>query len=119
MSQSQTSSQPDIDKKALYGRYQDAEDRRAKLALKMQHKALDIPEEDDVNINVDKSTRSGLGWKEMLVIVLGLLGTGGLGIGAYKAFNPPAQSAPTEQAPSQPADHRDNIGLFEMDISGG
>lgn len=114
--------QPDIDKQALYGRYQAGEDRRAKLASKMYHKALDIPD-DDMNINVDKSVKhQGFGWKEMLVVVLGLLGTGGLSIGAYKALAPSSAPAarPSDQPPlSQPADHRDNIGLFEMDINGG
>lgn len=50
-------SKPDIDKNFLYGRYQKAEDDRLKLAKKMAHKALDIPEE---NMNIDASRR-GIG----------------------------------------------------------
>jgi len=56
---SQTASS--IDKQFLYGRYQAGEDRRTKLALKMAHKALDIPD-DEMNIDARKYERkTGLG----------------------------------------------------------
>ena len=91
-----------IDKDFLYGRYQSQEDKRIasreRLGLKMAYKALDIPEEDDVNINVEnthhhypvptppvaqvippvpKPSMSGLGTLAKLAIGAGLLGTGG------------------------------------------
>lgn len=48
-----------LDKKQHYGRYQDGEDRRAKLAYKLAYKSLDIPD-DDMILNVKNS--SGGGW---------------------------------------------------------
>ena len=82
-----------IDKKALYGRFQDGQDRRQKFALKAAHKALDIAE-DDVQIT---TTQSGFGWKELAVI-------GAIGLGVAWMFNqkepapvvPPAQTSPAD-----------------------
>jgi hypothetical protein len=54
----------DIDKKALYGRYQDQEDQRNRLAMKMAYKSLDIPE-DDMQINAT-TTNTGVGAKTIL-----------------------------------------------------
>jgi len=41
----------EIDKTQHYGRYQHGEDQRRRLALKVAHKALDIPEEDMVRVD--------------------------------------------------------------------
>ena len=50
---------PELDKKAHYGRYQDGEDRRAKLAYRMASKALDIPD-DEMQIDASRKGLSGL-----------------------------------------------------------
>ena len=55
-------------KKQLYGRYQEAEDKRQKLGLKVAHKALDIPE-DDMQINANKTT-NGVGAKGLIGVAL-------------------------------------------------
>ena len=47
-----------IDKNLLYGKFQEQRDKQNKLALTAAHKALDIPEEMNVNAT---STRTGIG----------------------------------------------------------
>lgn len=95
------------DKGYLYGRYQDEEDarlkenreRRAKqdrLALRLAHKSLDIPEEgdaDDMDVRVD-NRRYGAGLKE--IALAGLLGAGLLGGGAglFALLRPSTPSTP-------------------------
>lgn len=106
----------DIDKGELYGRYQLEEDRRLsenrrrrecndKLAMKLAHKSLDIPEEDegeDMDIRVDnRRTGAGIGG----LVAAGLLGAGALGAGIFGTAlldrmtgppSPPENTAPAE-----------------------
>jgi hypothetical protein len=45
----------EIDKGALYGKFQAGEDQRQKFQRRVAHKALDIAMDDDVNINANKT----------------------------------------------------------------
>jgi len=62
-------------KERLYGEYLGHERWRSSLHRRACHKALDIPTDEDVNIN---NSRTGIGLKEILAI--GMLGTGGIGL---------------------------------------
>lgn len=64
----------DVNKNDLYGDWRRQANDRHKLAMRVRHKALDIPEGDD-ELNVDNS-RHGLGFKE-LAIIAGSVLTGG------------------------------------------
>jgi hypothetical protein len=74
---------------------------RDKLSKEATYKALDMVE-DDLNIN----TRSGMGWKEMSVLTLGMLGTAALILYGFNAPNRPTivpPSGPTIITPDQKA----------------
>jgi len=43
---------------------------KEKLYMKAAHKSLDIPEDDDMQIN--SHVRNGVSWKEMLVAIIGI-----------------------------------------------
>ena len=58
--------EPEIDKNRLYGRYQRREDQRGRLALRVAHKALDIPD-DEMHINAN---RTGIGAKGAIGVAL-------------------------------------------------
>lgn len=65
------------DKDYLYGRYQKDEDWRNELDKKLRHKALDIPmSDDDMKVRNTTTTTQGTGWKEMAVLIAGLVGGG-------------------------------------------
>lgn len=68
-----TNGHSEIDKNAMYGRYQRGEDADRRLYLKTAHKALDIPFDD---MGIQATTNTGIGWKEILA--LGTLGAGGI-----------------------------------------
>lgn len=53
----------EVDKRFLYGRYTDAEDRRARFAMRVAHKAADLPLEDDVHID---NSRTGFSTGQIL-----------------------------------------------------
>lgn len=83
------------DKDFLYGVFQKTEDWKDNLHRKLSHKALDIA--DDTDVNVDNS-RMGIGWKELLVLA-------GAGLGGFYLYDrnqnqnppsPPVQSAPID-----------------------
>ena len=91
-----------IDKQALYGDYRDHERLRlwwqGRLHRKATHKALDIPDDEDMNIST--SSTSGLGWKELLSIgTIGLVGIGLL-LWGFTALTRP--TAPTIVQPNPP-----------------
>ena len=121
----QTSAQTEttgIDKDANYGRYQRPTAElgqlhvnnikwRQQLSKQVAHKALDEPflgDDDEMRIDVDnrKEIHSGMGWKELTVIGVLALGTGGVGAASalllspkdHGAVDPPATTAPTEPA---------------------
>ena len=84
-------------KAGLFGRYQNSEDARSRLAMKAAHKALDIPN-DDVQINT--STSSGLGWKEMAVVTAAIVGTA---VGTALLTRPTGQTSVNPTTVVQPA----------------
>ena len=59
-----------IDKDTLYGKFQDMEDKKAALALKAAHKALDIAD-DDMHIQANQThNHTGLGTKGVVAIAM-------------------------------------------------
>jgi len=66
-----------VAKESLYGNYLGSKRKKERLYNNAAAMALDVPyDDDDMNINVNKQT--GFGWKELLVIVAGLLGSAGI-----------------------------------------
>ena len=86
------------DKQLLYGDYRDGLKAQQKLYMKAAHKALDIPD-DDMQINAN---RFGLSPAGVVAVALasGLLGVGGLGLGAL--LNRPAPAPPPAIVAPQP-----------------
>ena len=88
----------DVDKDALFGRYQNDEDWRTKLNKRLRHKALDIPMDDDVNVK-NTTMNTGFGWKELAV--LAAMGLGGGGLYAWSNRDLPAPSAESVKATAE------------------
>ena len=85
----------EIDKAAHYGRYQAHESAQKELALKVAHKALDIPQ-DDMHIQADKTvTNTGMSPAAVVGIaaVAGLVPTVLAGI-AFLRQGSPGPAAP-------------------------
>lgn len=83
------------DKDYLYGEFQRGQRWRDRLAAKLAHKAVDIPEDEDVNLNVQNS--HGIGWKGLAVIAGALLGGAWLAKDAFKPPTlPPAATSPVD-----------------------
>lgn len=98
-------SSPEVDKDQLYGKFQGPKDWRDKLARALSYKAVDIAEDDPVNINV----RHGFGWKEILAV-------GTLGLGGWSAWlfsNQPPPPAPAVTPP--PVVHRDTTRRIDIE----
>ncbi len=97
MSTSDNNSNALPDKGYLYGVFErwnaNRLDWQGKLERRAAHKALDIPLEDEVFVQANKS---GLGWKELLVVGL-------IGLAAAYVFTKPATHVDTK-----PATHVDN-----------
>ena len=96
------------DKNYLYGEFQRGQRWRDRLAAKLAHKAVDIPEDEDVNLNVQNS--HGTGWKE-LVAIAGLLFCGGWL--AKNAFKPPAVPPAVPPAATSPADSEYEVRFYD------
>lgn len=81
-------------KKAAFGRYQKAEDDRAKLAMKVARKSLDIPE-DDMTINAN---RHGVGPLAVIGVALasGLLPSLLAGWLLFRDAKPAAAAKPND-----------------------
>lgn len=90
-----------INKEQLYGQYLKTERWRDMLHKKLAHKSLDIPTDEEMNVsNVhNTNTKSGCGWKEMLVLLLGMVSAGGA---AAYFLKPSTATQPTAVAPAQP-----------------
>ncbi len=104
MTESKASS-PEIDKDQLYGEFQREQQWRGKLTRKLAHKAVDIPEDDPVNISV----RHGFGWKEILAV-------GTLALGGWSAWlfsNLPVPPTPTVAPP--PVVDRDTTRRIDIE----
>jgi hypothetical protein len=78
-----------IDKQGLWGWWHEHQKWSDRLHRKAAHKALDI--EDDAMISVQKS---GMGWKELAVVAVGMLG--GTVVGANYFAGEPATPAVTQ-----------------------
>jgi hypothetical protein len=88
---------PEVNKKALYGRYQKSEDDRALFAKKVAYKAADMALDDEVNIT---STKTGIGTAG----AIGIGAAAGLpGIITALALIFGGKDAPAPQAPVQQA----------------
>ena len=90
------------DKEYLYGEFQRRQRWRDRLAQKLAYKAVDIPEDEDVNVNV----QNGIGWKGMAVIAGALLGGGWLVAAAL-------QSPTSPPAPMSPADSEYEVRFYD------
>ena len=120
----------DVDKDFLYGRYIDAEERKAnnsedhlkqrqRLSMRAAHKALDIPEEmeeDEMRINNPSTvtnTTTGMGWKELLIIA-GLAGSGILGTFLGLTWQQKETSLPVQESS---IDTKTGVGIqYEGDL---
>lgn len=85
------------DKDYLYGEFQRGQRWRDRLASKLAHKAVDIPEDEDVNLNV----QNGIGWKGLAVIAGALLGGGWLLKDTVAPPQPPAPAVVPAPADSE------------------
>ncbi len=94
---------PEVDKDQLYGQYERRQKWREGLAKKASHKALDIPLDDDMIINV----RKGWGWRELLI--LGTVACGMAWLLSRENVPEPIPPAPIE-IPS------DSDTLFELHL---
>lgn len=101
----------EVDKKMLYGKYQEGEDRRSRLRDKAAYKALDIAMEDDpLQVITNKSGISTPG----AVGIAGILGASLLGYG-WLNREQPVQQQPTPPAAAAPADSDYEIGFWDQD----
>lgn len=91
----------DVNKADLYGDYRRQANDRHKLAMKMRHKALDIPEGDD-DLNVDNS-RHGIGVKELAIIAAMALGGGAIWQSPAIISSIMSNAEQAEQATPEPA----------------
>src|SRR3990167_7431845 len=91
---------PPIDKDMLYGRYQKQEDARSKLAMKIAHKSLDIPDDDmQITSTNTTTTNTGVGVKGMLGIAA-MAAVPALILGGYLLVR--QQGSPARVPPSPP-----------------
>jgi hypothetical protein len=94
------SDQPAVDKDLLYGDFRKAAADRHELAMKAAHKALDLAEDDDVNIGVNK-TVNGVGAKGLVGAALAAgLPTAGLAVMLLLRPMPPAAPVPVATIPA-------------------
>lgn len=98
---------PELDQEALYGEWLRGTRWRDRLHKQAAHKALNVPLEDDMI--VDNSKR-GMGWKELAVIVAGLMGTGG--IAAAVLNQDPAPIVAPAPAPPATAEGAARVRVF-------
>jgi hypothetical protein len=111
-------SNPDqpIDRQALWGDVQDQLKKRAaqrdNLGMLMAHKSLNIPLQEDMQIN--STTRNGLGWKELLVM---LLFAGGIAAATY-CLAPQANPTPEQPPASTEPPTTPQSLLYNLDIEG-
>jgi len=93
----------EIDKGQLYGDFREEQARRGKLAHRMAHKALDIPE-DDMQIHAPKTETTninGVGTKGLIGIV-GIPAAAAAIIAAALLFKGHAQTEPPPATPQAP-----------------
>lgn len=91
----------------LYGNYHKSVEKQQKLRDEVARKALNMPIDDDMNIDQDiKITKTGFGWKEILALSAVGLGTYGIiatGFNFGRQNTPPsAITATPPLSPVQP-----------------
>jgi hypothetical protein len=96
---------PPVDKEFLFGEFNRNARWRDKLARKGAFKALDMVD-DEMEINVTK----GMGWRELAILALGLIGAAA----AWRALQPPAGSPPAAAAADTDTD---TVGKYDFDVS--
>ncbi len=94
----------EIDKDFLYGKYQEAADWRSRLHKKLAHKSLDIPEDDDLHVQQNKT---GITWRELAV-----LAAAGLG-GGYLYTNKNETTSSASPVAVSPVDSEYEIRFFD------
>lgn len=94
----------EIDKDFLYGKYQEAADWRSRLHKKLAHKSLDIPEDDDLRVEQNKT---GITWRELAV-----LAAAGLG-GGYLYTNKNETTSSASPVAVSPVDSEYEIRFFD------
>jgi len=99
----------DIDPAVIYREWTRNSRWRDKLHERAAHKALDIPEDGEMN-NV--GNRSGMGWKELAVIGAMVAGTG-YGVAQFNNSNVTTEPAPP--VASAPPDAEYEIRFFDAD----
>ena len=110
-----------LNKDQLYGRYQAAEDRKAKLALRVAHKALDMPDEDmrieanRTNTGVDPRAVIGLAALTGLLPVLGAGATYLALHGSPAPATPPVAPPVATQPITPPKDSEYVVRFFDKD----
>ncbi len=106
MSKKQTNETSHSLKDALYRDYNQGRRWQHELHKQAVHKALDIAPDDDVHIS-QKTT--GLGWKELAIIIAGLVATGWF---FQRPVAAPPLSSPTT---TSPADSEYDIRFYDQD----
>jgi hypothetical protein len=110
----------EIDNEAIYGRYDKQEDDKHKLAMKLRHKAVNIPMDDDpLNVTTQTTTASGMDWKHLAVIAATALGA----VGLYKFGGSKAQppiATPVISTPVSAADQKSQFDIihYQKDADG-
>ncbi len=103
-------SKQEVDKRLVYGKFQDAEDRRATLRDKVAHKAVDIAMEDDplqvINNKTGISTPGAVG-------IAGILGASLLGFGYLNKETPAAVAPVQTPAATAPVDSDYVVRFFD------
>ena len=102
----------DVDPELLYGNYDKQADDKHRFHMKTLHKAANVMEDEDTNINNTKTVtnKSGVGWKERAVLGVAGLGAGHLMTDGDKPTVP--QQTP---APVSPADSEYDVLFFDAD----
>ena len=99
-----------IDKQGIWGWWHDSLKWKDKLEKQALHKALDIPEENDMQ-NV--GNRYGMGWKEMAVV--GLMVLGGYGLATYVPDLLSKESTETTTTTTNVVDAQFTVKFFDKD----
>lgn len=105
----------EVDKKFLYGKFQAAEDKRARFVERVAHKAADMAIEDDVNI---QNTKTGIGTGGAIGIAAaaGLPGLVAAAILGHGLLNKPQIiTQPAPPAASQPVEQKFDVLFFDKD----
>lgn len=99
------------DKDYLYGQYQKVADWKHDLQKKATYKALDVAD-DEMDFRQNIQRIQGLGWKELLVIIVGCLAAWGLW--QFNTSPPPLTPSPSQPESSVP-DSEYEVRFFDAE----